>query len=141
MAWDEEQEAADIRRRAGRARTEDEYLDILREAGSLAAGAAVLNYDRASQLTEAQRAQLSQLQIRENQRLAAQATMPVSDEVRAAHERHDAQVHARFDAFRVLGDGPAISREWRDAKGCYGPGPYDYEAAIAAELAARRREA
>jgi hypothetical protein len=36
--WDDEQDQQDIRRRALRARTEDEYLDTIREAGGLGAG-------------------------------------------------------------------------------------------------------
>jgi hypothetical protein len=41
--WDEENAAEDVRRCASRARTEDEYLEALREAGSLGAGLAVMS--------------------------------------------------------------------------------------------------
>jgi hypothetical protein len=40
--WDEEQAAGDVRHAARAARTEDEYLDALRDAGSLGAGIAAV---------------------------------------------------------------------------------------------------
>lgn len=141
QAWDDECAAEDIRRRASSARTEDEYLEALRDAGSLAAGARIMNRDRAPQLTLTDRIVLTQCRIRESERLAAQAATPLSPELAAAAERHYQETTARLEAFRILGDGPALSREWRDAKGNYWSPEtgfdHDYEAAVRAELAAR----
>lgn len=144
--WDAQQHDEDIRRQAARARTEDEYLEALREAGSLAAGAAVMNYGRPVQLSLTDRIVLAQCRVRESDRLATQAALPpyhgMTPEAKARLQAHEAEVDARLEAFRILGDGPALSEEWRLAKGNYWSPEtgyhHDYDAAVAAELAARR---
>lgn len=136
QAWDAEQEAEDIRRRASHARTEDEFLEVLREAGGLGAGARVLNHGRPAQLSLTDRVVLAQCHLRESERLRQQAEAPVSDADRARYAERDGIIQARLEAFRVLGDGAALSEKWRLAMGAYGGIDHDYEAAIAAELAA-----
>lgn len=137
-AWqehDDECAAEDVRRNAAIAVTEDQYLDALREAGSLGAGIATVGGPSLLK-TLRDRMVLAQCYVRKTARHRQQAAAPADHSERAEH-RHQ-QTVARLKAFRVLGNGPARSREWHDARGCYGPGPYDYEAAVRAELAARQ---
>lgn len=141
MAWDDEQDQQDIRQRALHARTEDEHLDVLREAGSLRAGIALLATGRPPQLTLTNQIVLAQCRIQEAERLRRQAEAPVSEANRIRYAEHYRIVQSRLTAFRALGDGPARSEEWRLARGAFGGITHDYEAAVRAELAARKEQA
>lgn len=138
MEQDQELHDQDIRRRASLARMEDEYLDALREAGSLAAGAAVMQYGRRPRLSLTDRITLAEARLRRDEEQRAQAALPPYHGMDAAErerlQAREAQTAARLAAFRTLGDGPALSEEWRRAQGA---GQHDYEAAVRAELAAR----
>ncbi len=139
--WDAEHEDDRMRRRAAAARTEDELLDLLREAGGLESGLTVLRFGLRPRLTAEQRELIAAARRRRREQQAALASPP-SPEQLAEFEPQSRRQRERLAAFRRLGHGPALSDEWRRAMGNHWSPEsgydHDYEAAVRAELAARR---
>jgi len=140
--WDAEHEDDRTRRRAAAARTEDELLDLLREAGGLESGLTVLRFGLRARLTAEQRELIAAARRRRQQEQIAALASPPSPEQLAAYEPQSRRQRERLAAFRRLGHGPALSDEWRRAMGNHWSPEsgydHDYEAAVRAELAARR---
>jgi len=132
--WENEQADEELRRRARRARTEDEHLEVMREAGGLDSGARMLAYGRVRLGLE----DAILISALEQRRAAERACVPQL-EPEEAHER-DLRLRQRQLGMQII-EGGALWREPLTPEwGSYVGGPERerpaFETAVAAELAA-----